>query len=191
MMASSDSRRDTRRNSGNGLHWLGLAARGLKRDLRAADVRALFVALALAVAASTMIGFFLDRLERGLTRQAGQMLGGDLVLEQGEPFSSELKSTLREAGMTLSDQVDLVSMVSQGMAGSSGPDTRSTSAPCAASVRPATGPAMTRERSSTRRPASGRSPFGHGFGGASPIFSIEISGSPASACACGSADHSS
>ncbi len=114
MMASGDSRRDTSRASGNGLHWLGLAARGLKRDLRAADVRALFVALALAVAASTMIGFFLDRLERGLTRQAGQMLGGDLVLEQGEPFSSELKSTLREAGMTLSDQVDLVSMISRG-----------------------------------------------------------------------------
>jgi|TARA_B100000700_G_scaffold11799_1_gene12056 putative ABC transport system permease protein len=114
MMASGDSRRDTRRTWGNGLHWLGLAARGLKRDLRAADVRALFVALALAVAASTMIGFFLDRLERGLTRQAGQMLGGDLVLEQGEPFSSELKSTLREAGLTLSDQVDLVSMISRG-----------------------------------------------------------------------------
>ncbi|WP_242457941.1 FtsX-like permease family protein [Halomonas sp. YLGW01] len=114
MMASGDTRRGLRRASPNGLHWLGLAARGLKRDLRAADVRALFVALALAVAASTMIGFFLDRLERGLTRQAGQMLGGDLVLEQGEPFSSELKRTLREAGMTLSDQVDLVSMISRG-----------------------------------------------------------------------------
>ncbi|WP_245184359.1 ABC transporter permease [Halomonas salinarum] len=113
MMASGDSRREPRQKH-NGLHWLGLAARGLKRDLRAADVRALFVALALAVAASTMIGFFLDRLERGLTRQAGQMLGGDLVLEQGEPFSNELKQTLREAGMTLSDQVDLVSMISRG-----------------------------------------------------------------------------
>ena len=40
-------------------------------------------------------------------------------------------------------------------------------------------------------PASGRSPFGHGFGAASPIFSIEISGNPASALACGVADHSS
>ena len=43
-----------------------LAMRSLKRDLRAADVRALFIALVLAVAASTMIAFFLDRLERGL-----------------------------------------------------------------------------------------------------------------------------
>ena len=95
------------------INWR-LAARSLKRDLRAADVRALFVALVLAVAASTMIAFFLDRLERGLERQAGQMLGGDLVLEQREPFPEELRNTLEQAGFTLSDQVDLVSMISQG-----------------------------------------------------------------------------
>ncbi|GEN28875.1 hypothetical protein HVA01_25210 [Halovibrio variabilis] len=91
-----------------------LAMRSLKRDLRAADVRALFMALVLAVAASTMIAFFLDRLERGLERQAGQMLGGDLVLEQRDPFSDELRATLRDAGFTLSDQIDLVSMISRG-----------------------------------------------------------------------------
>ncbi|WP_444999549.1 ABC transporter permease [Halomonas mongoliensis] len=88
------------------------SARGLARDLRAPDVRALFVALALAVAASTMIGFFLDRLDRGLTRQASQILGGDLVLEQGRPFEAELRQTLEEAGLVLSDQVGMVSMVS-------------------------------------------------------------------------------
>lgn len=88
------------------------SARGLARDLRAADVRALFVALALAVAASTMIGFFLDRLDRGLTRQASQLLGGDLVLEQARPFEDALRAELEEAGLVLSDQVDMVSMVS-------------------------------------------------------------------------------
>ncbi|WP_252107278.1 MULTISPECIES: FtsX-like permease family protein [unclassified Halomonas] len=91
-----------------------LAARSLKRDLRASDVRALFIALVLAVAASTMIAFFLDRLERGLERQAGQMMGGDLVLEQREPFDDALRETLEQAGFSLSDQVDLVSMISQG-----------------------------------------------------------------------------
>ena len=45
-----------------------------------------------------------------------------------------------------------LSMVSQGIAGSSGPEISITSAPCAASVRPATGPAITRDRSSTRKP---------------------------------------
>lgn len=91
----------------------GLAARSLRRDLRAADVRALLVALMLAVAASTMMGFFLDRLERGLVRQAGQMMGGDLVLEQSDPFDDGLRRQLVEAGMRLSDQVDLVSMASR------------------------------------------------------------------------------
>ena len=91
---------------------LRLSLRGLVRDLRAADVRALLIALALAVAASTMIGFFLDRLDKGLTRQAGQLLGGDLVLEQGRPFDEEVRDTLENAGLVLSDQVDMVSMVS-------------------------------------------------------------------------------
>ncbi|MEC4766686.1 FtsX-like permease family protein [Halomonas sp. CUBES01] len=91
-----------------------LAMRSLKRDLRAADVRALFVALMLAVAASTMIAFFLDRLERGLERQASQMLGGDVVLEQRDPFGDDLRAELENAGFTLSDQVDLVSMISRG-----------------------------------------------------------------------------
>lgn len=90
-----------------------LAMRSLKRDLRAADVRALFIALVLAVAASTMIAFFLDRLERGLERQAGQMLGGDLVLEQRDPFSGDLRERLENAGFVLSDQIDLVSMISR------------------------------------------------------------------------------
>ena len=62
-----------------------------------------------------------------------------------------------------------------------GPEIRRTSAPCTAKVRPATGPAITRDRSSTRSPASGRSPLGHGFDAASPIFSIDITGNSASA----------
>ncbi|MEQ5766820.1 ABC transporter permease [Halomonas sp. H33-56] len=92
---------------------LVMAARSLRRDLRAGDVRALLVALTLAVAASTMMGFFLDRLERGLTRQASQMMGGDVVLEQSDPFALEIRERLEGAGMRLSDQVDLVSMASR------------------------------------------------------------------------------
>ncbi|MCE3027166.1 ABC transporter permease [Salinicola sp. DM10] len=93
---------------------LALSFKGLRRDLRAGDVRALFVALVLAVAATTMIGFFLDRLDRGLTRQAGQLMGGDIKLERSDPFGDDLRDTLRTAGLTLSDQVDTVSMVSHG-----------------------------------------------------------------------------
>ncbi|GEK72180.1 ABC transporter permease [Halomonas halophila] len=97
-------------------HAVALSWKGLRRDLRAGDVRALFLALTLAVAAATMIGFFLDRLERGLTRQAGQLLGGDVVLEQSRPFDPELRRAFEDAGLALSDQVDMVSMVSAGEA---------------------------------------------------------------------------
>jgi len=59
--------------------------------------------------------------------------------------------------------------------------TTSTSAPNDARVRPHTGPAITRVRSSTRSPESARGPFPAGSGGASPILTISSSGSPATA----------
>jgi hypothetical protein len=74
-------------------------------------------------------------------------------------------------------------MVSHGLAGRSGPQIKRTSAPCAASVRPATGAAITRDKSSTRNPSSGRLAAGQGFGAASPIFSIESVGNAANALA--------
>lgn len=101
------------RSTGQANGLLMLSLKGLRRDLRAGDVRALFVALVLAVAASTMIGFFLDRLDRGLTRQAGQLMGGDIKLEQSQPFADELRRQLEQAGLTLADQVDMASMVSR------------------------------------------------------------------------------
>ncbi|WP_106478756.1 ABC transporter permease [Phytohalomonas tamaricis] len=93
---------------------LRLSLVGVKRDLRAADVRALFVALALAVAATTMIGFFLDRIDRALERQAGQLLGGDLVLVKGSPFEAEIRDRLTGTGLKVIEQVNTVSMASHG-----------------------------------------------------------------------------
>ena len=58
-----------------------------------------------------------------------------------------------------------------------GPVISSTSAPCAASVRPHTGPAMTRVRSSTRTPPNGRAAGGSACGGASPMRVIATRGS--------------
>ena len=57
--------------------------------------------------------------------------------------------------------------------------TSSTSAPCTASVRPHTGPAMMRVRSKTLISASGRGAADNASGGASPICSMLNSGSPA------------
>ncbi|MFY7905863.1 MAG: ABC transporter permease, partial [Burkholderiaceae bacterium] len=57
-----------------------LALRALWRDFRAGELRLLLVAVTLAVAALTSVGFFADRLQGGLQRDARQLLGGDSVL---------------------------------------------------------------------------------------------------------------
>ncbi|OOG41085.1 ABC transporter permease [Polaromonas sp. A23] len=60
--------------------FLQLGWRTLLRDLRAGELRLLIVAVTLAVAALTAVGFFADRLKGGLQRDARQLLGGDAVL---------------------------------------------------------------------------------------------------------------
>ncbi|HSV44190.1 MAG TPA: FtsX-like permease family protein [Ramlibacter sp.] len=57
-----------------------LGWRTLWRDLRAGELRLLIVAVTLAVAALTAVGFFADRLKGGLARDARQLLGGDAVI---------------------------------------------------------------------------------------------------------------
>jgi len=60
--------------------FLKLGWRSLLRDLRAGELRLLIVAVTLAVAALTAVGFFADRLKGGLQRDARQLLGGDAVV---------------------------------------------------------------------------------------------------------------
>ena len=62
------------------LSFLRLGWRTLARDLRAGELRLLIVAVTLAVAALTSVGFFADRLQGGLQRDALQLLGGDAVV---------------------------------------------------------------------------------------------------------------
>jgi len=57
------------------------------RDFRAGDLRLLGLAVVVAVAAISSVGFLSDRVSRALERDAGQMLGADLVVEL--PASAE------------------------------------------------------------------------------------------------------
>jgi len=49
-------------------------------------MRLLLLAVALAVAALTAVSFFANRIERGLTRDAAQLLGGDVVVVADQPI---------------------------------------------------------------------------------------------------------
>ncbi|MGE0674462.1 MAG: hypothetical protein AB7O64_15540, partial [Methylibium sp.] len=67
-----------------------LARRQLARDFRAGELRLLIVAVMLAVAALTAVGFFADRLNQGLARDARSLLGGDAIVASDQPAPSGL-----------------------------------------------------------------------------------------------------
>jgi putative ABC transport system permease protein len=76
-----------------------LGWRSLGRDLRAGELRLLMVAVTLAVAALTAVGFFADRLKGGLTRDARQLMGGDAVLVSDNPIPDALMAQANKLGL--------------------------------------------------------------------------------------------
>lgn len=71
------------------LRLLTLATRQLLRDARAGELRVLFFALLVAVAASTAIGYFGARLNGAMLLRATEFLGADLVVEGSSPAKPE------------------------------------------------------------------------------------------------------
>ena len=62
------------------------------RDWRAGELRLLAMALVIAVAAVTSVGFFVDRIRLGLERDAAQLLAADLVLSSDQPITDALRT---------------------------------------------------------------------------------------------------
>ncbi len=79
--------------------FLSLGWRTLWRDLRAGELRLLIVAVTLAVAALTAVGFFADRLKGGLARDARQLLGGDAVVSSDNPTPQAFIDRARALGL--------------------------------------------------------------------------------------------
>ncbi len=76
-----------------------LGWRNLRRDLRAGELRLLVLAVALAVAALTAVGFFADRLQGGLARDARQLLGGDAVVSSDHAPPPALAAAAASLGL--------------------------------------------------------------------------------------------
>ncbi|HYG45210.1 MAG TPA: FtsX-like permease family protein [Bordetella sp.] len=89
-------------------------ARMMMRDARAGELRLLVLALVVAVAAVTSVGFLADRVGRALERDASQMLGADLVLDADEPISAEFIDAARQRGLDVSRTLQFPSMASAG-----------------------------------------------------------------------------
>lgn len=69
------------------------------RDVRAGELRLLIVAVTLAVAALTAVGFFADRLQGGLERDARQLLGGDVVVVSDNPPPAPFAERAQQLGL--------------------------------------------------------------------------------------------
>jgi len=91
-------------------HPIRLAWHQLTRDFRAGELRLLVVAVTLAVAALTAVGFFADRMSHGLARDARQLLGGDAIVssDQIAPASFTLKA--RQLGLNVATTTSFPSM---------------------------------------------------------------------------------
>ena len=89
---------------------VALAWRQTLRDFRAGELRLLALAVMLAVAALTAVGFFADRLNQGLARDAGALLGGDALVGSDKPAPPELLQRATELGLRSATSASFPSM---------------------------------------------------------------------------------
>ncbi|MDZ5459966.1 ABC transporter permease [Azohydromonas lata] len=87
-----------------------LAWRQTWRDLRAGELRLLVVAVLLAVAALTAVGFFANRLNAGLARDAGALLGGDALVAADQPLPAAFEHQARALGLRVTRHAAFPSM---------------------------------------------------------------------------------
>src|SRR6187397_471397 len=87
-----------------------LGWRQLGRDFRAGELRLLVVAVTLAVAALTAVGFFADRINGGLARDARQMLGGDAIVSSDQPAPAAFLARARALGLATATTANFPSM---------------------------------------------------------------------------------
>jgi putative ABC transport system permease protein len=89
---------------------LSLGWRNLWRDFRSGELNLLIVSVVLAVAALSAVGFFSDRLQAGLWRDARQLLGGDAVVVSDKPTAENFQKKAQSLGLTTNATLSFPSM---------------------------------------------------------------------------------
>ena len=82
----------------------------LLRDWRAGELGVLAMALVVAVASITSVGFFADRVSRALVRDAHQLLGADLVLVSDHPWQPGVAEEIARRGLQRAQATTFISM---------------------------------------------------------------------------------
>ncbi len=93
---------------------LSLGLRTLAREGRSGDLAVLFLALFVAVAALTGVGFLVDRVDRAMRMQAGEVLGADLRLQSSEAISTAYTEEAARRGLSRSHVTYMLSVILKG-----------------------------------------------------------------------------
>jgi putative ABC transport system permease protein len=96
------------------MNLLRLALRNLARDLKSGEIVVLVLALLIAVASLTAVGFFTSRVGRGVAQQAGEVLAADLRLESGRAIDARYADEARRRGLRTASVLSMPSVVFHG-----------------------------------------------------------------------------
>ena len=91
-----------------------LPLRMLLRDWRAGELRVLAIALVVAVASVSSVGFFADRVRQALTSEAHQLLGADLVMIADHPWRESMRDEIARRGLRQAASTSFISMARAG-----------------------------------------------------------------------------
>jgi len=93
---------------------LRFALRNLWRDLNSGELAVLMLALLVAVASLTAVGFFTSRIGRAVEQQAGEVLAADLRLESSRPIDEGYDREARRRGLRAVRLLSMPSVVFYG-----------------------------------------------------------------------------
>ncbi|MFP4295173.1 MAG: ABC transporter permease [Halothiobacillaceae bacterium] len=95
------------------MNLVRIALVGLLRELRSGLLNAMLLALAVAVAAVTAVGFFTDRVERGMQAQAAEFLAADARVSDARPLDT-LEEKARALGLDTARTLSFPTVIQAG-----------------------------------------------------------------------------
>ncbi|HEX5764923.1 MAG TPA: ABC transporter permease, partial [Woeseiaceae bacterium] len=93
---------------------LSLAMRTLMREWRSGELGVLLLAITVAVAALTGVGFLVDRIAIAVDNQAAEVLAADVVLESGLAMDDKAIEEARRRDLQVARKTGLFSVVFNG-----------------------------------------------------------------------------
>ena len=105
---------NTRQQHSSALSTFVMAMTLLRREWRAGELRLLAFAMIIAVASTTSVGFFTDRISQALINQGSELLGGDLITLSTSPIKKEWIEEAKQQNLRSALATNFPSVVSSG-----------------------------------------------------------------------------